>query len=168
MNTLKIKLLKGSTVFSAGSTEAIITKLKAMTFFIWSSLLPLSLPLLLLSLLSSTVAQANTVAVKPVLKINPEQCVALMQGQECYVTVKLNWKVATRGDYCLYSSQQAGALQCWTSQNKGDFKHEFMSRTNILITLKQKNSKVILADAEVKMAWVHKKKGKPRMSWRMF
>lgn len=119
-------------------------------------------------ILSSLTVQANTLKAVPVLKINPEQCVALLQGQKCYVTVKLNWRVATAGNYCLFSSQGTDALKCWTQQSKGEFKQEFMAKTNILLSLKQKNSQVTLVDAEVKMAWVHKKKGKPRMSWRMF
>lgn len=149
MNKLKIKHLREKRLIRAITTRWMLMVMMGFT-------------------LSSLTAQANTITSEPLLKINPEQCVALLQGQECYVTIELNWQVSTTGDYCIFSSQQTGALKCWTQQNKGDLKREFMAKTNIHIFLKQKRSQVILADAEVKMAWVHKKKGKPRMAWRMF
>jgi len=119
---------------------------------------------------------ADSLDTKPWLKIVPEQCVALLQGQECYVSVELHWQANTNGDYCLYSSLTTNALQCWRNKKQGEFKQEFVSKTNIKFFLKVKqkngNTKVRkqanIASAEIKMAWVHKKKGKPRTSWRMF
>jgi len=119
---------------------------------------------------------ADSFDTKPWLKIVPEQCVALLQGQECYVSVELNWQANTNGDYCLYSSLTTNALQCWRDKRQGEFKQEFVSKTNIKFFLKVKQKKgnkkvrkqANIAAAEIKMAWVHKKKGKPRTSWRMF
>jgi len=122
------------------------------------------------------------------LKIIPEQCVALLQGQECYVTVELSWRTTVSGNYCLYSSLNMKALRCWENKKIGEFKQEFSSKNNIKFYLThkkdlenkqgnaQKNDAISsfnfrlndVASAEIKMAWVHKKKGKPRTSWRMF
>jgi hypothetical protein len=122
------------------------------------------------------------------LKIIPEQCVALLQGQECYVNVELKWETTASGDYCLYSSLNMKALRCWENKKTGEFKQEFSSKNNIKFYLihkkhldnnkekAQQNGQITslnhslndIASAEIKMAWVHKKKGKPRTSWRMF
>ena len=107
-------------------------------------------------------------SVTPKLLLNPDQCVALMQGQECYVTVQMRWTGLTKDAYCLYSSQQKQALHCWKNLANGMLKYAFNAKKNIHLSIKQKNSKLVLIRAQVKMAWVYKKKGKPRMSWRMF
>lgn len=122
------------------------------------------------------------------LTIIPEQCVALLQGQECYVNAELKWETTVSGDYCLYSSLTITALRCWENKKTGEFKREFSSKNNIKFYLSDKkhfknnqennleNAQITslnhrlndIASAEIKMAWVHKKKGKPRTSWRMF
>lgn len=106
--------------------------------------------------------------IKPQLNIKPKQCVALLQGKPCYVTVELNWQVAVSGDYCIYSSQRNKALQCWKNKKNGAFIDEFVAKVDLHFYLRQENSLDNLVNAEVKMAWVHKRKGKPRKSWRMF
>ena len=125
------------------------------------------LGMILFIILSSQV-QANSLDVKPTLTIVPEQCVALLQGQSCYVTVELNWQTPKQGNYCLYSSLNTQPIQCWQSQKMGELKQEFVSKNNIKFFLRLKNSKDNIANVEIKMAWVHKRKGRPRTSWRMF
>lgn len=102
------------------------------------------------------------------LTIVPEQCVALLQGQACYVTVELNWQTPIIGDYCLYSSLDTHPIQCWRDKKMGMLKQEFVSKNNIEFFLRSPSSKENIANIEIKMAWVHKKKGRPRTSWRMF
>ena len=111
---------------------------------------------------------ADPFKVEPKLTIMPEQCVALLQGQACYVTVELNWQTPVAGDYCLYSSLDSRPLQCWRDKKKGMLKQEFVSKNNIEFFLRLLSSKENIANIEIKMAWVHKKKGRPRTSWRMF
>ena len=122
---------------------------------------------ILLTVLSCQL-RAEPIKVEPKLTIVPEQCVALLQGQACYVTVELTWQTARLGDYCLYSSLNNRAIQCWQNKKIGELKQEFVSKNNIMFFLREQSSKENIADVEIKMAWVHKKKGKPRTSWRMF
>ncbi len=112
--------------------------------------------------------QANSIDIKPTLSIVPEQCVALLQGQACYVTVELNWQTPEQGNYCLYSSLNIRPIQCWQDKKVGELKQEFVSKNNIKFFLRLRNSKENIANIEIKMAWVHKRKGRPRTSWRMF
>jgi len=112
--------------------------------------------------------QANSLDVKPTLTIVPEQCVALLQGQACYVTVDINWQTPEQGNYCLYSSLSNRPIQCWQDKKNGELSQEFVSKNNIKFFLRLKNSKENIANIEINMAWVHKRKGRPRTSWRMF
>ncbi len=122
---------------------------------------------ILFSILSFQI-QANSLDVEPKLTIVPEQCVALLQGQACYVTVELNWQTPVTGDYCLYSSLNTHPIRCWRDKRMGRLKQEFVSKNNIEFFLQKSSSKENIANIEIKMAWVHKKKGRPRTSWRMF
>ncbi|NRA59527.1 MAG: DUF3019 domain-containing protein [Psychrobium sp.] len=132
----------------------------------------------LLLILCPLVAQARPFLVEfdvvkhrsaqPTLQLSPDQCVALMQGQACYVTVQMQWRGLSNGEYCLYSSQKKQALHCWSNLSHGVIKQSFNAKKNIELFIKRENSSQVLIAAQLKMAWVYKKKGRPRVSWRMF
>jgi hypothetical protein len=123
------------------------------------------------------VANVNTVqSVK--LSVSPKQCVAMQKGQRCYLQVNVAFQANTVDDYCLYLSTQQTALQCWKKASKGQLSYAFNSKVDMEFVVKaplteKKERQTLglmepLAKAKVKMAWVHEKKGKPRMSWRLF
>lgn len=122
----------------------------------------------LLMLLLTISSVANATEIKASIKVSPEQCVAMRQGQACYVSVELTWQVDTPGNYCLYTSGDTKALNCWVNTTTGELKKSFDSKVNVEFSLRRQNEKVSVATAVVKMAWVHKKKGQPRKSWRIF
>ena len=122
--------------------------------------------LLMLLLVISSVANATDIQAS--MKVSPEQCVAMRQGQACYVSVELSWQVDTPGNYCLYTSGESKALNCWINSSVGEMKKAFDSKVNLEFSLRRQNESVSVATAVVKMAWVHKKKGQPRKSWRIF
>lgn len=124
--------------------------------------------ILLMMLLVPISFVTNASELQASMNVSPEQCVAMSQGQECYVSVELTWKVNIPGDYCLYTSAQKTALSCWTSSMNGSFKQEFNTRMNLEFALTRQGEKQPLVISVVKMAWVHKKKGQPRTSWRLF
>lgn len=102
------------------------------------------------------------------LTVSPEKCVAMQQGQTCYMTVELFWQAEVQANYCLYSSLKPQPLQCWNNSRTGEMTKEFSTKENLVFFLQIQDQHINLASAKVKMAWVHKKKGKPRMSWRLF
>jgi hypothetical protein len=122
--------------------------------------------LLMLLLVISSVANATDIQAS--MKVSPEQCVAMRQGQACYVSVELSWQVDTPGNYCLYTSGESKALNCWINSSVGEMKKSFDSKVNLEFSLRRQNESLSVATAVVKMAWVHKKKGQPRKSWRIF
>jgi len=102
------------------------------------------------------------------ITVSPSQCVALTQGQKCYVDAKVSWALPTQGNYCLYSSEQEQPLMCWQQQNAGSLSQEFASEKNIIFKLKSEQQPKAIATGQLKVTWVHKQKGKPRMWWRVF
>lgn len=122
--------------------------------------------LLLLLLVINSVANATDIQAS--MKVSPEQCVAMRQGQACYVSVELSWQVDTPGNYCLYTAGESKALNCWINSSVGEMKKSFDSKVNLEFSLRRQNESLSVATAVVKMAWVHKKKGQPRKSWRIF
>ncbi len=111
---------------------------------------------------------ANATDIQASMTVSPEQCVAMRQGQTCYVSVELSWQVDTPGNYCLYTAGEPKALNCWINSSVGDMKKSFDSKVNLEFSLRHQNDSISVATAVVKMAWVHKKKGQPRKSWRIF
>lgn len=107
-------------------------------------------------------------AQEPILKLTPQQCVALTQGQKCYVDATLLWETANKGNYCLYSSQQAEPLFCWQQKRQGQFKSEVGADKNVVFSLRLENSEQDTASQQLKVTWVHQKRGQPRLWWRIF
>jgi hypothetical protein len=122
----------------------------------------------LLLLLLAINSVANATEIQASMKVSPQQCVAMRQGQACYVSVELSWQVDTPGNYCLYTAGNAKALNCWINTTTGELKKSFDSKINVEFSLRRQNESLSVATAVVKMAWVHKKKGQPRKSWRIF
>jgi len=102
------------------------------------------------------------------MTISPDQCVAMTEGQTCYVDIELQWQASSIGEYCLFSSRQENAIQCWSQTSKGRFQQEVASTQNVIYTLRKQQTNVRLAQSELEMAWVHKRRGKPSTWWRLF
>jgi len=102
------------------------------------------------------------------LNVSPEQCVALRQGQQCYVDVIVTWQANAIGDYCLHASSQVKPLQCWQQQQSAKFSQELVARQDITFTLKRINSANVLAQGLITMAWVYDNTSRKNTSWRMF
>lgn len=99
------------------------------------------------------------------LTLSPEKCVALRQGQTCYVDISLNWKAQEKANYCLFAASQETPLQCWQEAAEGELNMEFSSNENTWFYLKRQQA--VLAQVELKMAWVYKSK-RSSVTWRVF
>lgn len=121
-----------------------------------------------LSLLLAMFTISPATAANETLTIAPDQCVALTQGQRCYVDATLTWTSPVVGNYCLFSTQQVEPLICWQQQKQGRFSREFAGDKNIVFTLKSANDLSERVTQQLKITWVHQKRGQPRMWWRIF
>jgi len=102
------------------------------------------------------------------LIIEPEQCVAMRQGQLCYVDVKISWQAEQLDNHCLFSSLQPTALRCWSNAKSGKFQQEMSADKNIVFSLKKQGRASDLITKEIEMAWVYDKSTRKNISWRMF
>mgnify|MGYP003915082997 FL=1 len=124
--------------------------------------------LLSVCLVSAPTVRANNEPLKPVMILSPAQCVAIHQGQDCYVDIKLSWQMPTPGEYCLFSSVRVEPLKCWQKASAGQLKREIVSSENVRFILRRPTSQEPLATQELELAWVYKKNARARSSWRMF
>lgn len=111
---------------------------------------------------------AESTSANNLLEISPKQCVAVRQGQDCYVDIKIAWQTNAVGNYCLYSTEQTKPLKCWHQVTTILFKKELVSNKNVTFSLKKQDSTEVLATAQLAMAWVYKKNSRSHSSWRMF
>ena len=121
-----------------------------------------------LLIVCASAASAVEGAISAKLVLTPEQCIALHQGQKCYVDIEINWVTQRQADYCLFSSQQQEAIMCWEGKTAGTFKREIVAIDNVYFQLKQTGRVDVLSSGELEMAWVYKKNTRARSSWRMF
>jgi hypothetical protein len=96
------------------------------------------------------------------LSIQPEQCVSMREGLDCYAKVKLNWQSSVNANYCLYSDQSQQALQCWQEQQRGDYSSE-----DVRFFIIKEQEAIELASTVMRVTWVYKRKRSP-VSWRVF
>lgn len=102
------------------------------------------------------------------LKLDPKQCVSLREGQECFATAELSWHAINAGEYCLYSSLQEQALQCWQSELSGYYKSKVVLTKDLIFTIRNRIDSTIEASVGMELAWVYKKNSRSKTSWRMF
>ena len=103
------------------------------------------------------------------LLIKPSQCVALHHGQRCYSDVAISFTAVKKSDYCLYSSQDISKpMKCWIEQSQGEMLEEIVTVDNMLFMLRHKDDDMVLAQAELKVAWVYRKNSRAKSAWRIF
>lgn len=127
-----------------------------------SKIICLIMTLLFWSITARAIAETGT---DYQLILSPDKCVSLRQGQTCHVDIELSWSTKNAGRYCIYASNQEQPMRCWSDILQGEIKMEFASDQNTWFYLR-KDAKN-LAEVELKMAWVYKRK-RSSLSWRVF
>ena len=102
------------------------------------------------------------------LTVRPGQCVSLVKGRQCYIDVDFIWQAPVNQSYCLHSSTKAEPLQCWQPATSGQTTLEIVADQDVVFTLQVKGGPAVVASAQLKMAWVYKKRNRPHTSWRVF
>lgn len=109
---------------------------------------------------------------KIAFSVQPQQCVTLRQGRDCYATISIRWQKSTEQALCLYQiktkqSDTQKQLICWPKANKGQTSIAFESSDNLTYQLRTLKDKVLIAEAEIVVSWVHKNTT-TRRRWRLF
>jgi len=108
------------------------------------------------------------VAEAVLLQLKPNRCVALHQGQVCYQDVQLLWSAPHVGHYCLHQQNVAQPLHCWQNVNAGEFRYEFASDASVQLQLVNAQTKTVVAQAGLEVAWVYKANTRRQTHWRLF
>ena len=104
--------------------------------------------------------------------IQPQQCVTLRHGRDCFATLTVQWQRPTAVSLCLYqiNKQQNNSqkqLLCWINKTKGLLEIEFESSENLTYQLRTQKDERVLAETEIVISWVHKNTSRKR-HWRLF
>lgn len=125
--------------------------------------------LLCLGVSFQSVAQQSSMQVAK-LHVQPNKCVALNQGRDCFTQVLIRWKLEEKLDYCVFLKQSEEAprvIKCWQGLNQGQWKYEFQSAKDSQFLLMEKTGDTVLASAAVQVSWLYKASARKRR-WRLF
>jgi len=124
---------------------------------------------LTLLLLGRVVLAADNVLTNAVqLQSKPNRCVALHQGQVCYQDIVLSWQVDQASEYCLYQQHAEQPLHCWQTVFSGQYRYAFASDSSVKLQLVNTQTKTVVAETLVEVAWVYKANTRRKTHWRLF
>ena len=102
---------------------------------------------------------------KTEIKVSPNRCVTLRQGQPCFVRVRFNWQSSEVVKACLYGVE-GKELKCWQASSEGNaYIAQTLPNTTEYVLINDEG--VELSRDSVSVAWVYKKKRSKRR-WRLF
>ncbi len=109
---------------------------------------------------------------KIVFSVQPQQCVTLRQGRDCFATVTIHWQKQTEQALCLYQMKNKQTnnkkqLKCWSKSKEGQTSVEFESNDNLTYQLRTLEDDRLLAETEIVVSWLHKNTTR-RRRWRLF
>lgn len=111
-------------------------------------------------------AYAETV--ESLLNIKPNRCIALHQGQMCYQKLDIHWRTPALGEFCLYATNTQTPLICWEGNSLQNTSQTFKSDASVIYQIRPIDSKEVLSEQKVKVAWVYKTSRKSASGWRLF
>ena len=105
-------------------------------------------------------------------KVQPQQCVTLRQGRDCFATITMQWHEPTKQSLCLYQVNKKQTdnklqLRCWQKSRQGQVSIEFESSDNLVYQLRTQHGDHLVAETEVVVSWLHKNTTR-RRRWRLF
>ncbi|MDU0353631.1 DUF3019 domain-containing protein [Paraglaciecola aquimarina] len=104
------------------------------------------------------------------LLVQPNKCVALNQGRDCFAKIMVSWRQSTENDYCLFVKvveRPPLLIKCWDSVNQAQWEYEFQSAMDGHFILMEKSSDKVLASATIQVSWLYKANTRKRR-WRLF
>jgi hypothetical protein len=105
-------------------------------------------------------------------RVQPQQCVTLRQGRDCFATITMQWQKPIEQSLCLYQvnkkqNDSKRQLRCWKKNLQGQAVIEFESSDNLTYQLRTQQGDHLVAETEIVVSWLHKNTTK-RRRWRLF
>lgn len=116
------------------------------------------------SVFANTPLQTDT----NILTITPTRCVALRQGQTCYLEVEVTWNTLKKGDYCLINLTTGVLNRCWKNQSSGHLLLDFEGTNSNDFALREQAQSTDLARAKIIVAWVFSSSKRNKSNWKLF
>lgn len=101
------------------------------------------------------------------LQVTPSKCVALKQGNVCYLDLDIRWHSPEAGHYCLYLALRSEPLQCWQNSKQGRFSFEFAESASTRLELRDQDNGKLLGKSEIEVKWVYSSRRRAA-AWRVF
>lgn len=101
------------------------------------------------------------------LTAQPDQCVALRQGRDCFASVQLQWQAPIKQTVCLFKEGQEKKIKCWEAHDHGNIIIEFESKESMNYQLRTLSNNKVIAQTQIKVSWFHKSSARKRR-WRLF
>jgi hypothetical protein len=133
-----------------------ITKLSFMMIFV----------LLCLPTMAKQKTKKNEVAPSS-FTAQPDQCVTLRQGRDCFASIELHWKAPSKQAVCLFQEGKQRKIKCWNNHDHGDMVIEFESSESINYQLRTVEENKLLLQTHITVSWLHKSSARKRR-WRLF
>lgn len=123
----------------------------------------------------SIFAQAQNPLVKAAelsFNVQPQQCVTLRQGRDCFASIKIYWQTNTEQAICLYQIHKKKPnnqekVICWAKNHSGRANVAFESNNNVTYQLRTLEENRLMAEKEVVVSWLHTDTTR-RRRWRLF
>jgi hypothetical protein len=118
---------------------------------------------------SQTSAQSKT-EIQFGLNAQPNKCVALNQGRECFANILINWRLENADNYCLMIRQldeKLTELKCWQQTSSGQLSYEFQSVRGLQFLLTRSSDNETVASASIQVSWLYQASARKRR-WRLF
>lgn len=100
--------------------------------------------------------------------LKPEQCVAVHQGNDCFINLDVFWHGDQPLNACIFMSTEKRPIACWKNQYEGRVIRELATKENVTFTLKTEDEVITLASETLIVSWVYRKNTRSQTSWRMF
>lgn len=143
-------------------------------YFSTSKRIALCIFLFSIFLLMPAHAQEKTsISSKVLFNVQPQQCVTLRQGRDCFATITIQWEKQIAQALCLYQivskevANNKKQVKCWSKSNMGTASVEFESNDNLTYQLRTLQGDYLLAETEIVVSWLHKNTTR-RRRWRLF
>lgn len=103
-------------------------------------------------------------AVVPTFTAQPNQCVALYQGEHCQLKIQLHWRANSQ--VCAYLADTIKPLACWPAQTQqGELTIKLESDQQLQL---RDHEQRLLGEQSLTYAWVYNKASSRRVRWRLF
>jgi len=107
---------------------------------------------LLLGVIACLSLNTDLQAGEPVLTARPGVCILESRAKTtCVMALELTWNSNGAGNYCLHSSQQEAALQCWSLATGGQEHVELASPENVSFWLQEVPDDQHLAEITIRI-----------------